>query len=334
MRIKMPAVRIAQADVEMQQQHSDVLTCGACQKPFALGDIVKFIQHKVLACNKENYSCDPTGPLLESGDSDDGGVGVVNSRRPSISAPMKKASLASSGREGRVLCTSPEDEGDRDPRCSTPKRSGRPPLPLNLEVATDEEESKRTDSSPPHSSPDEGPSKRLRTEVSDAQSNTTNSEPSNYVCSTCKARLHSAWRLVQHVQNNHGMKIYVDTNTTSASSSSVASSPGTSSSAGKNLSGSSTCSTSSSGCSSSGNPAGPATPLSLGAPPRLGIPTSSPMVEPPIPLHNPFTVGGILRLPWNPPGTTSFRPAPWETAQDQYSPGPLVITNIISGWTN
>lgn len=33
----------------------DILTCGSCQKTFALGDIVKFIQHKVLQCNKENY---------------------------------------------------------------------------------------------------------------------------------------------------------------------------------------------------------------------------------------------------------------------------------------
>lgn len=33
----------------------DVLMCGSCQKTFALGEIVKFIQHKVLQCNKENY---------------------------------------------------------------------------------------------------------------------------------------------------------------------------------------------------------------------------------------------------------------------------------------
>lgn len=35
-------------------------------------------------------------------------------------------------------------------------------------------------------------------------------EPSNYVCSTCKTKLHSAWRLVQHVQHAHGVKIYID----------------------------------------------------------------------------------------------------------------------------
>ena len=37
----------------------DTLTCGVCKKEFALADIVKFIQHKVLTCNKENFNKDP-----------------------------------------------------------------------------------------------------------------------------------------------------------------------------------------------------------------------------------------------------------------------------------
>ena len=35
-------------------------------------------------------------------------------------------------------------------------------------------------------------------------------EPNNYVCSTCKTKYASAWRLVQHVQHSHGVKIYVE----------------------------------------------------------------------------------------------------------------------------
>lgn len=128
------------------QQDTDVLTCGACQKTFALGDIVKFIQHKVLACNKENYCSEPGNNNVESGDSD-GEVGVVV-RRPSISAPMKRS---------------------EEPRCSTPKRRAAPssasPTPIKAEL----------ESSPSLSSPDEGPSKKLRTDFVDAQSNTTNS---------------------------------------------------------------------------------------------------------------------------------------------------------------
>ncbi|CAN8000392.1 unnamed protein product, partial [Ixodes hexagonus] len=43
----------------------DLLTCGVCQREFALSDIVKFIQHKVHSCNKENcllYDGDDGGP--------------------------------------------------------------------------------------------------------------------------------------------------------------------------------------------------------------------------------------------------------------------------------
>ena len=34
-------------------------------------------------------------------------------------------------------------------------------------------------------------------------------EPASYVCSTCQRRFRSAWTLVQHVQNDHGVRIYV-----------------------------------------------------------------------------------------------------------------------------
>jgi hypothetical protein len=44
------------------------LTCGVCRKDFALADIVKFIQHKVLTCNKENYSgCRANNRTAENG---------------------------------------------------------------------------------------------------------------------------------------------------------------------------------------------------------------------------------------------------------------------------
>ena len=51
---------------------SDTLTCGVCKKEFPLADIVKFIQHKVLTCNKENYSkgnTDSKKTSAENGDS-------------------------------------------------------------------------------------------------------------------------------------------------------------------------------------------------------------------------------------------------------------------------
>lgn len=55
----------ADSDSTEQGTTQDILTCGSCQKTFALADIVKFIQHKVLQCNKENYGqCFPQGEFL------------------------------------------------------------------------------------------------------------------------------------------------------------------------------------------------------------------------------------------------------------------------------
>lgn len=110
------------------------------------------------------------------------------------------------------------------------------------------------------------------------------SEPSNYVCSTCKARLHSAWRLVQHVQHSHGMKIYVE------------SSPSSSKSGNNNNHSTSSASSSSSGCSSGGGPP---------PPPNMRHP-----LLPPPDLHNPFGVGSLLRLPLPPLNHGHVPPAP------------------------
>ena len=37
-----------------EEPSPDILTCGVCQKEFTLNDIVSFIWHKVIGCNKEN----------------------------------------------------------------------------------------------------------------------------------------------------------------------------------------------------------------------------------------------------------------------------------------
>ncbi|KAH9375101.1 hypothetical protein HPB48_010361 [Haemaphysalis longicornis] len=49
---KTEKVFVVEPEHLLQQQ--DFLTCGVCQKEFALSDIVRFIQHKVHSCNKEN----------------------------------------------------------------------------------------------------------------------------------------------------------------------------------------------------------------------------------------------------------------------------------------
>ncbi|KAG7302232.1 hypothetical protein JYU34_013716 [Plutella xylostella] len=292
MRIKMPAVRIAQADADSPAEGggsptpgvpADTLTCGACRRAFALADIVRFIQHKISSCDKDltSYHCYSAGPNSDPEDgSRPGQVTNSNSRRPSLltarrppssrvhTPPLVSPSIAppdliedggASSTPKRLL-----DEADAD--ASTPKRrASTSPLPSS---SPDEDikpkiKQERMDVS---GSPED--QKKSRTEMADAESNTMQSEPSNYVCSTCKARVHSAWRLLQHVQHVHGVKIYQE----------GAAPPG-----GKQNHSSSSTSSSSSGCSSAGAP----------LPPSL---RHHPLLPPPD-MHSPFGVGGLLRMP-------------------------------------
>ncbi|KAI5726995.1 hypothetical protein M8J76_012364 [Diaphorina citri] len=272
------------ADAEISSGHQqDVLTCGFCQKNFLLSDIVKFIQHKVLACNKENYNyhCDPH-------DSDDGGtgspgsslpLGVVNIRRPSISAPIKKGINS-----GRIVCSpSPDDE----PRCSTPKR-------LSEENAKDITEDSSRIKEEMECGTFEQDEEEQKKGV-DAESNTTHSEPSNYVCSTCKHQLYSAWRLVQHVQNCHGIKIYVENS--SSSSPEDSSSPIHNKTSNNYSSSSSHLSNSTSGYSNNVS-ANSSLPTSLAHPSSSArTPVPHPLSASPMSEHtlNSFGVGGLLR---------------------------------------
>ncbi|XP_060531916.1 B-cell lymphoma/leukemia 11A isoform X2 [Cylas formicarius] len=296
MRIKMPAVRIAQdADAAEGDSHQDILTCGICQKSFALSDIVRFIQHKIQTCNKENFGqC--FNNVERDRDNDDANLplSTINSRRPSISAPItsKKnpGSRVHTPPPASPRLPAPSDLCVDGAASSTPKRRASSPLttPLTTSSSTDDGDDhkpiikqERIDTM---SSPEENSHKKSRTEFADAESNTTHSEPSNYVCSTCKSRLHSAWRLVQHVQHSHGIKIYVESSPTSSKSS--------------NNHSASSASSSSSGCSSG---------ASAGAPPPA--PNMRHHLLPPPDLHNPFGVGGLLRLPL-PPLNHSMTPVP------------------------
>lgn len=162
-----------------------------CQKTFELGDINRFIQHKVHACcNKENYALEQNN-VQDSPDPDNNGCGgiplaVVNTRRPSISAPIKKGINVNSTTSSRLLCSSPL-QLDEDARCSTPKPrtpvSSSSPTPIKDELdgehhanCTDDDELKprkiKQELDSTNSSPDL--SKKNR-EVVDAESNTIHS---------------------------------------------------------------------------------------------------------------------------------------------------------------
>lgn len=173
--------------------HQDILTCGACQKPFALSDIVRFIQHKVASCNKENFVASHCFQTTDRDrDNDDGGLplSTINTRRPSISAPISgKKSSGSSTRVHTPPPASPRLPAPGDlcvdgAASSTPKRraSSSPLTSSSLEDGEDIKpniKQERMDTS--SSSPEEPSHKKSRTEVADAESNTTNSGKITYI---------------------------------------------------------------------------------------------------------------------------------------------------------
>ena len=83
----------------------DTLTCGVCQKDFALADIVKFIQHKVLTCNKENHPCKSKSASAAANESD----GESNNNN---SADADKPALEN-GEKGKGDEDEKMDEGEK-----------------------------------------------------------------------------------------------------------------------------------------------------------------------------------------------------------------------------
>ena len=115
---------------EPEEMAPDSLTCGVCRKEFPLAEIVRFIQHKVLSCNKENYRltagarsgrgggegdsmqslhADGVGGGSSSG-SGASAAGSVCSRRPSISAPINSRRLTPTATSSSGVETVHDDE--------------------------------------------------------------------------------------------------------------------------------------------------------------------------------------------------------------------------------
>ncbi|CAB4061607.1 BCL11A [Lepeophtheirus salmonis] len=215
----------------------DTLTCGVCQKDFALADIVKFIQHKVLTCNKENYM---SSSSVRSNGNESSSDEVTNTPLPTPHHPFSLSSssppqpttslthpqttttidrslplvLPPPPRSSSTPDTSKEETNNNNTTSSSDGKEVTEPLEKNSEDMMMLMDSSSTSSS----SADErrikqeaGSKKTARkTEVMDATTNTSNSEPFGFSCSTCRKRVDSAWSLLQHAQNIHGIRLYLD----------------------------------------------------------------------------------------------------------------------------
>uniref|UniRef100_A0A8C6UMA5 C2H2-type domain-containing protein n=1 Tax=Neogobius melanostomus TaxID=47308 RepID=A0A8C6UMA5_9GOBI len=164
----------------------DMLTCGQCQATFPLADIILFIDHKRRRCH---------GPPCLSA----GGRGLDKPPSPSPGLALTPSPALRGGRrpvEVGVQATLAEAHEDKmvSPRGICPKLEPLPgkharthilaPLPLW------------------------GPPYFTQMWVHPVQG--CKEEPTTYTCTTCKQPYGSAWFLLQHAQNSHGFRIYLD----------------------------------------------------------------------------------------------------------------------------
>ncbi|KAM9355742.1 BAF chromatin remodeling complex subunit BCL11B a [Pholidichthys leucotaenia] len=161
----------------------DLLTCGQCQMTFPLGDILIFIEHKKKQCQT---------PLLPNGcyekmNGGGGGGGGQGGGCPTLQSLHHYA--------GRVEL-----------------RKVVEPVEVGIQVTPEEEEETARGGGR------EGGEKGEKTPtkgICPKQESTPlggRDEPSSYICTTCKQPFPSAWFLLQHAQNTHGIRIYLESN--------------------------------------------------------------------------------------------------------------------------
>ncbi|KAM6973772.1 BAF chromatin remodeling complex subunit BCL11B a isoform 2-T2 [Aplochiton taeniatus] len=170
----------------LPDDHDDLLTCGQCQTTFPLGDILLFIEHKKKQCLMGNPGC------------------------------YDKMADRGAGGGGEGSPTSPLEHLRQHHHHFHHQQNGQPlrkvvePVEIGIQVTPEEEEEGG------------GAGRGGRTPVKGIcpkqESGTAGGrdEPSSYICTTCKQPFPSAWFLLQHAQNTHGIRIYLESSPSSA----------------------------------------------------------------------------------------------------------------------
>ncbi|GBP43454.1 hypothetical protein EVAR_16028_1 [Eumeta japonica] len=189
-----PALKTdADSAAEGEAGGGDTLTCGACRRAFALADIVRFIQHKVSACDKDlayHTHCYSAGPNSDPEDGPRPGQvssGGTGARRPSLltarrapssrvhTPPLASPSIAAPDllEDGGASSTPKRLLDDAEGGMSTPKRrASTSPMPSSSPDEDIKPKIKQEQIDTSGSSEDQ---KKSRTEVVDAESNTMHS---------------------------------------------------------------------------------------------------------------------------------------------------------------
>ncbi|XP_060019525.1 B-cell lymphoma/leukemia 11B isoform X1 [Lagenorhynchus albirostris] len=206
----------------------DLLTCGQCQMNFPLGDILVFIEHKKKQCGGSLGGCYDKG--LDKG-----------SPPPSSRSELRKVSEPV---EIGIQVTPDEDDHLLSPTkgiCPKQENIAGPCRPAQLPAMAPIAAS----SSHPHTSVITSPLRALGAlppcfplpccsarpvsgDGTQGEGQTEapfgcqcqlsgKDEPSSYICTTCKQPFNSAWFLLQHAQNTHGFRIYLEPGPASSS---------------------------------------------------------------------------------------------------------------------
>nr|XP_045361749.1 B-cell lymphoma/leukemia 11B [Camelus bactrianus] len=206
----------------------DLLTCGQCQMNFPLGDILVFIEHKKKQCGSSLGACYDKG--LDQG-----------SPPPSSRSELRKVSEPV---EIGIQVTPDEDDHLLSPTkgiCPKQENIAGPCRPAQLPAVAPIAAS----SSHPHTSVITSPLRALGAlppcfplpccsarpvsgDGTQGEGQTEapfgcqcqlsgKDEPSSYICTTCKQPFNSAWFLLQHAQNTHGFRIYLEPGPASSS---------------------------------------------------------------------------------------------------------------------
>ncbi|BFZ06977.1 hypothetical protein BsWGS_10016 [Bradybaena similaris] len=207
------------------EQENDLLVCGDCQTSFPLQDIIQFIKHKKQFCDKENVdatdgACRKPG---SGGNSISNNNNEVNGDRNDDSADdnedagdmSKSLSRRDVGDDDKEDFHDESDDDSQDTTVHNGLVNGDKDEASKAEEKSARRDEKEKSASTASSAREQRPPLRQK-QMADAESNTIHSEPSRFVCETCRSTYTSAWALLQHAQKEHGMKIYTSFSSSSS----------------------------------------------------------------------------------------------------------------------
>ncbi|XP_028293177.1 BAF chromatin remodeling complex subunit BCL11B a isoform X2 [Gouania willdenowi] len=184
----------------------DLLTCGQCQLTFPLGDILLFIEHKKKQCQTPLLTNGCYDKMNDRGGGGGGGSPTLQSLHH-LSQRVELRKVVEPVEIGIQVTPEEEEVGRREGGGRGEKTPTKGICPKQENSLTDEKFGERWRMQ-------WGSSLSLLALRSRGRASRESGrdEPSNYICTTCKQPFPSAWFLLQHVQNIHGIRIYLESN--------------------------------------------------------------------------------------------------------------------------